>query len=49
MELSDSGGLAAVSVGSDHPLFWLITLALLVVVIGGLWKFGKLLWAAFSG
>jgi hypothetical protein len=43
--MEGSGGLGAVSVGIDAWL--LIPVALLVLF--GVWKIAKLIWAAFSG
>ena len=40
-----SGGLGAVSVGISESVVWLI---ILLVVLFGVWKLVKLLWAAFS-
>ena len=41
-----SEGLGAVSVGISEAL---IGLVILIVVLFGIWKLAKLLWAAFSG
>ena len=40
-----SGGFGAVSIGISEGL---IGLLILVVIVFGLWKLAKLLWAAFS-
>jgi hypothetical protein len=44
--MEGSGGLGAVSVGISG---WLVGLALAVLVLFGVWKIAKLIWAAFSG
>ena len=44
--MEGSGGLGAVSIGISETL---IGLVILVVVVFGIWKLAKLLWAAFSG
>ena len=44
--MQGSGGLGAVSIGISETL---IGLVILVVVVFGIWKLAKLLWAAFSG
>jgi hypothetical protein len=46
MNTVGSGGLGAVSIGLSESL---IGLLILIVVVFGLWKLAKLLWAAFSG
>ena len=46
MDSIGSGGLGAVSFGISANL---IGLFLVVLVLIGLWKLAKLLWAAFSG
>ncbi len=45
MQSTGSGGLGAVSVGISELL---IGLVILLVVLFGLWKLAKLIWAAFS-
>ena len=44
--MQGSGGLGAVSIGISETLIGLVILA---VVLFGIWKLVKLLWAAFSG
>jgi hypothetical protein len=46
MQTSGSGGFGAVSVGISE---FLIGAVILVIVLLGIWKLVKLLWAAFSG
>lgn len=43
--MQGSGGLGAVSIGISETL---IGLVILVVVLFGIWKLVKLVWAAFS-
>jgi hypothetical protein len=45
MQNTGSGGLGAVSIGISESLIGLIILA---VVLFGLWKLAKLIWAALS-
>ena len=44
--MQGSGGLGAVSIGISDTL---IGLVILIVVVFGLWKLAKLVWAAFLG
>lgn len=44
--MEGSGGLGAVSIGISG---WLVALVLAVLVLLGVWKIAKLIWAAFSG
>ena len=44
--MESSGGLGAVSIGISETLIGLLILA---VVVFGIWKLAKLVWAAFSG
>jgi hypothetical protein len=44
--MQGSGGLGAVSIGISETL---IGLVILIVVVFGLWKLARLLWAEFSG
>jgi hypothetical protein len=44
--MQGSGGLGAVSIGISETL---IGLVILIVVVFGIWKLAKLVWAAFSG
>jgi hypothetical protein len=43
--MQGSGGFGAVSIGLSATL---IGLVILIVVVFGIWKLAKLLWAAFS-
>ena len=47
MQSSGSGGLGAVSVGVSEAVIGLVLLVIILVVLFGLWKLAKLLWAAF--
>jgi hypothetical protein len=40
-----SGGVGAVSIGISESL---VGLVILIALVFGLWKLGKLIWAAFS-
>ena len=42
----DAGGLGAVSFGISETLVYFI---LLVIVLFGVWKLARILWAALSG
>jgi hypothetical protein len=44
--MEGSGGLGAVSIGISG---WLLMLIIAVLVLFGVWKIAKLIWAAFSG
>ena len=44
--MEGSGGFGAVSIGISG---WLVILVLAVLVVFGVWKIAKLIWAAFSG
>lgn len=44
--MEGSGGLAAVSIGISG---WLLMLVIAVLVLVGVCKIAKLIWAAFSG
>jgi hypothetical protein len=46
MQDAGSGGLAAASVGISEAF---IGLAILAIVLFGVWKLAQLIWAAFSG
>ena len=48
MQNSGSGGLGAVSVGVSETVIGLVILVAILIVLFGLWKLAKLLWAAFS-
>jgi hypothetical protein len=45
MNLSGSGGLGAVSFGISETL---AGIALLLVVLFGIWRIAKIIWSAFS-
>lgn len=42
----EGSGLGAVSIGISG---WLLMLIIAVLVLFGVWKIAKLIWAAFSG
>jgi|Tabmets5t2r1_1033131.scaffolds.fasta_scaffold363185_1 hypothetical protein len=44
--MEGSGGFGAVSIGISD---WLMILVLAALVVVGVWKIAKLIWAAFSG
>ena len=44
--MEGSGGLGAVSIGISE---WVLILIAAVVVLFGVWKIAKLIWASFSG
>lgn len=44
--MEGSGGLGAVSIGISG---WLLMLIIAGLVLFGVWKIAKLIWAAFSG
>ena len=44
--MEGSGGLGAVSIGISG---WVLILIAAAVVLFGVWKIAKLIWAAFSG
>lgn len=45
-KMDGSGGLGAVSIGISG---WLLILVVAVLVLFGVWKIAKLIWAAFLG
>ena len=45
MNITDSGGLGAVSFGINGTL---VGVVVLLVVLFGLWKLAKIVWAIFS-
>lgn len=49
MMADGAGGLGAVSFGIDENLFYLLALAVMILLIAGVWKLVKFVWAAFSG
>ena len=44
--MEGSGGLGAVSIGISG---WLLILVIALLVVFGVWKIAKLIWAAFLG
>jgi hypothetical protein len=46
MNLSGSGGVGAVSLGISEMF---VGVVILLVVLFGIWKIAKIIWAAFSG
>jgi hypothetical protein len=48
MQNSGSGGIGAVSIGLSETVIGLVILVNILVVLFGLWKLAKLLWAEFS-
>lgn len=48
MNQTGSGGLGAVSIGITEWVIWLAILAVLLLVVLGMWKLVKLLWTMFG-